>query len=130
MTKLLTVCLMVALGVLAQSQSVSAEEGIAHMVFFKLKDASPKAKQKLVDACDKYLSKHPGTVYYSAGVRAEEMDREVNDSDFHVALHVVFANKEAHDAYQKHERHLKFIDENKDNWDGVRVFDSHVPVKK
>jgi hypothetical protein len=121
---------MVALGVLAQSQSVSAEEGIAHMVFFKLKDASPKAKQKLVDACDKYLSKHPGTVYYSAGVRAEEMDREVNDSDFHVALHVVFANKEAHDAYQKHERHLKFIDENKDNWDGVRVFDSHVPVKK
>jgi hypothetical protein len=32
----------------------------------------------------------------------------------------------AHDKYQDHERHKKFIDENKGNWDKVRVFDSWV----
>ena len=37
--------------------------------------------------------------------------REVNDQDFEVALHVVFTNKEAHDKYQTHERHLQFIKE-------------------
>jgi hypothetical protein len=56
------------------------------------------------------------------------MKRDVNDVGFDVALHIVFANQTAHDAYQKHDRHLKFIEENKDNWENVRVFDSHVPV--
>jgi len=43
-----------------------------------------------------------------------------------VVLHVVFRNKEAHDAYQEHERHVAFIDENKANWKRVRVFDSYL----
>ena len=113
----------------AASQALCAERQIAHMVFFKLNDNSPKAKAQLVAACDKYLSGHPGTVYYSAGVRAEEMKREVNDQAFDVALHVVFKDKAAHDAYQEHPRHLKFIEENRANWAGVRVFDSYVPAK-
>ena len=128
MSKLLLIGLLVALGVLARPEGARGDEGIAHMVFFKLKDASAEATQKLVAACDKYLSGHPGTVYYSAGIRAEEMKREVNDVGFDVALHIVFANQAAHDAYQKHDRHLKFIEENKDHWENVRVFDSHVPV--
>ena len=45
---------------------------------------------------------------------------------FDVALHVVFADKAAHDAYQTVEDHLKFIEENKANWKQVRVFDSYV----
>ncbi len=104
----------------------AAEPQLAHMVFFQLKEDSPAAKQKLVDACDKYLSDHEGTVYYSAGVIAEDLKREVNDRDFDVALHLVFRNKAAHDRYQTHPRHLKFIEENKDSWSGVRVFDSYV----
>ena len=50
----------------------------------------------------------------------------MNDTDFHVALHVVFASREAHDVYQTHPRHLQFIAENKDSWKQVRVFDSNV----
>ncbi|MCA9162708.1 MAG: Dabb family protein [Planctomycetales bacterium] len=96
------------------------------MVFFQLNDDSDAAKQKLVAACDKYLSDHEGTVYYSAGVLAEDLDREVNVRDFHVALHLVFENKAAHDKYQTHPRHLKFIEENKADWKGVRVFDSYI----
>lgn len=99
---------------------------LAHMVFFQLNEDSDAAKQKLVAACDKYLSEHEGTVYYSAGVLAEDLDREVNVRDFHVALHLVFENKAAHDKYQTHPRHLKFIEENKADWKGVRVFDSYI----
>jgi hypothetical protein len=99
---------------------------LSHDVYFALKDNSPKAKQDLVNACKKYLSKHPGEVFFAAGILAEELKREVNDRDFDVALHIVFTDQAAHDKYQDAERHQKFIDENKSNWKKVRVFDSIV----
>jgi len=55
-----------------------------------------------------------------------DLNRPVNDPDFDVSLHIVFVNKAAHDKYQEHPRHLKFIEENKDNWEKVRVFDSYL----
>jgi hypothetical protein len=104
---------------------------IGHMVFFKLKDGSAANRQALVDACNKYLSGHDGTVYYSAGIIGDDFAREVNDRDWDVALHLVFADKAAHDKYQDAPRHLDFIKENKDGWSKVRVFDSLVtPIKK
>ncbi len=99
---------------------------LSHNVFFKLKDASPAAKQTLVDACQKYLSDHPGTVWFAAGVLADEFTREVNVRDFDVALHVVFANQAAHDQYQTAPKHEQFIQEQRANWQSVRVFDSWV----
>ena len=48
-----------------------------------------------------------------------------------MALHLVFADKAAHDKYQDHPEHLKFIEENKAVWAKVRVFDSELtPAKK
>ena len=99
---------------------------LAHDVYFTLNDNSAAARQKLVDACKKYLTGHPGTVSFSAGARVEDLTRDVNDKDFDVALHLVFKDKAAHDAYQDAPRHKQFIDENKDNWKKVRVFDSTV----
>lgn len=110
----------------AATTVVAADPQVGHMVFFKLKDADEAKCQKLVAACDKYLSGHEGTVYYSAGTLAADFDREVNDRDFDVALHLVFRDKAAHDAYQVHARHLKFIEENKATWQKVRVFDSYI----
>jgi hypothetical protein len=99
---------------------------IGHMVYFKLKDATPEARAKLVAACDKYLANHDGVVLYSAGVLGDSFKREVNDRDWDVALHLVFADRAAHDKYQDHPEHLKFIDENKASWGKVRVFDSEL----
>jgi hypothetical protein len=99
---------------------------IAHNVYFALKDNSPAAKEKLVAACKKYLSKHPGEVFFAAGVLARDLDRPVNDREFDVALHIVFVDRKAHDVYQDAPRHKDFIAENKDNWKKVRVFDSEV----
>jgi hypothetical protein len=110
----------------ARADIAAAEPQLAHMVFFTLKDKSPESKQNLVAACKKYLSKHSGTVYFSAGTRCEDLDRPVNDREFDVALHVVFKTKADHDRYQDAPLHLQFIEENKDNWTKVRVFDSNV----
>jgi hypothetical protein len=78
----------------------------------------------MVDACKKYLDGHQGVAYFSVGTRNAELEREVNDRDYDVALHLVFKNKAAHDRYQDHQRHLAFIDECKGLWSKVRVFDS------
>ncbi|MCK4999770.1 MAG: Dabb family protein [Anaerohalosphaera sp.] len=99
---------------------------LAHNVFFTLKDDSATAREELVEACHKYLKDHPGVVFFAAGSLAEELDREVNDRDFHVGLHVVFENQEYQGRYQVAEKHLQFIAENKDNWEKVRVFASVV----
>jgi hypothetical protein len=99
---------------------------LAHNVFFRLKDASPAAKAKMVTACKNYLSGHPGEVFFAVGTLAEELNRPVNVRDFHIALHIIFTDQAAHDRYQEATRHHQFIEENRENWDGVRVFDSVV----
>jgi len=96
---------------------------LVHDVYFTLKDKSPESKAAFVEACKKYLSGHKDAVWFAAGVRAGEFQRQVNDQEFDVALQVVFKDKAAHDAYQEHPRHLKFIEENKDRWSKVRVCD-------
>jgi hypothetical protein len=112
-----------------RGRTEAADEGgsmIAHNVYFSLKDNSPEAKKKLVDACKKYLTSHPGEVFFGAGTLAEDLKRPVNDRDFDVALHIVFKDQASHDKYQDDKRHKEFIEENKDNWKKVRVFDSVV----
>jgi hypothetical protein len=99
---------------------------LAHNVFFTLNDNSDEARARLVVACKKYLADHPGTVFFAAGTLCEDLQREVNDRGFDVALHVVFEDRDAHDRYQEAPRHLQFIEENHENWKAVRVFDSVV----
>lgn len=108
----------------AQPKSNSMQ--LAHNVYFSLNDNSEAAKQKLVAACKSLLADHPGTVFFAAGVLAEDLNRPVNDRDFDVALHLVFKDKAAHDQYSVAPKHMKFIEENKANWKKVRVFDSYL----
>jgi hypothetical protein len=127
MRKIVCSLVSVAVGCLLAAAAAQAEDKmLAHDVYFSLKDKSPAGKEKMVAACKKYLAGHPGTVWFSAGPLAPEFQREVNDRDFDVALHIVFKDKAAHDVYQTAERHQKFIDECQDTWAKVRVFDSYV----
>src|SRR4029453_7638995 len=75
---------------MAADQKRGGGPELAHMVFFTLKDASDANREKMVRACKDYLSGHDGTVYFSAGTRNEALDREVNDKDYAIALHLVF----------------------------------------
>ena len=114
--------------VLNARQSAKAGGGkgpmIVHNVYFSLKDNSAAAKEKLVAACKKHLTKHAGEVFFAAGTLAADLDRPVNDRDFDVALHIVFKDMAAHDQFQKAQRRQQFVDENQENWKKVRVFDS------
>jgi hypothetical protein len=98
---------------------------LAHIVFFALKEPTPVNQRKLLAACHRHLTGHPGEISFSVGTLAN-LAREVNDRDFDVALHIVFETRAAHDAYQTSARHQKFIDENKADWKKVRVFDSNL----
>jgi hypothetical protein len=102
---------------------------ISHNVYFTLKENSADAKKKLVADCKKYLSDHPGTAFFAAGGRAEELDRPVNDKDWDVGLHIVFKTKADHDKYQDAAMHKTFIAENQANWKKVRVFDTKVEIQ-
>lgn len=97
---------------------------LTHTVYFELKDHSAEKCEQLVEACYRLLSPIDGCTSLHAGVRDEELSRPVNDQAFHVGLVVVFESRAAHDAYQTHENHLKFLADNKDNWESVRIFDA------
>ena len=99
---------------------------LAHMVYFKLKDGSPANRAKLIASCKLLLSGHEGVEYFSTGSLAGDLKMEFNDRDFDVSLNLVFVDKDAHDKYQESERHKKFIEENLDTLEKVRVFDSYL----
>lgn len=103
-----------------------AEPRLAHNVFFTLVDKSPEKVAELNAACQKYLNVQPGIVFFAAGPICSALDRDVNDQDWDVGLHLVFVDKAAHDAYQDDPTHNEFIDKMKSNWAKVRVFDSLV----
>jgi hypothetical protein len=116
---------------LAGSLSVWATEAadgpqVAHMVYFKLKDSSGANRAKLAAACKLFLTGHEGTVSFAVGTLAGDLNGPLNDHDFDVSLHLVFVNKDALDKYHGSTRHDKFVEENKETWEKVRVFDSYL----
>ncbi len=108
------------------TESSGGEPMLSHVVFFTLIDNSEATRTALVESCKKYLSDHPGTVSFGVGTRVPDLKRPVNDLEFDVALHVVFQTRADHDRYQKADKHTAFIEENKDNWQASRVFDSYL----
>ena len=102
------------------------DKQLAHIVYFTLHDGNPERVEQLLSACRYYLTGHDGTVYFSVGSLVPDLEREVNQRDFDVALHVIFADRQSHDLYQVSERHQEFIALNRDNWSQVRVFDSYL----
>jgi hypothetical protein len=113
------------------SQAMAADKPkgpmLVHDVFFTLNESTPAAREKLVASCHKYLTGHPGTVFFAVGTLSD-LDRPVNDRGFDVGLHIVFEDRAAHDAYQVAERHVQFVNENKPTWKQVRVFDTDAPA--
>jgi hypothetical protein len=97
---------------------------LVHDVYFSLHDRSTEARQRLIDACRKWLPNHPGIVFFACGALAEDLARDVNVRDWDVGLHILFKDQAAHDHYQDSEAHHAFIAENKASWKQARVFDT------
>lgn len=131
MRKKLALCILPAFAATLITAAVTrsaerAEPQLAHMVFFALKDHSQESRDKFIASCQKYLSGHDGTVYFSVGTLADDVKEPVSVLDFDVALHLVLKNKDAKLKYLVSERHTQFLNENKDKFSGARVFDSYL----
>lgn len=103
-------------------------QALAHNVYFQLNESTPAHRQALIAAARKYLTVQSGIIFFAVGELAEQLARPVNDREWDVGLHIVFADQAAHDAYQEDASHEQFIAEQKHNWKRVRVFDSLVEV--
>lgn len=94
-----------------------------HHVFFWLKEPENQAHmQKFKRELERLVLVE--TIRFKHIGIAAGTDREVIDSSYQFSLLVIFDNKEGHDIYQEHEKHLKFIAECEDLWDRVLVYDS------
>ena len=98
----------------------------AHNVYFALKDNSSEAVERFIVDSKEYLADIAGIKCFASGVLETGLNREVNDQNFDVSVHVLFESKEAHDAYQIDPLHDKFVARSEDNWAAVRVFDTAV----
>ena len=83
---------------------------LIHDVYFTLNDDSEAARSKLVEDYYKYLSDHPGIVFFAAGEMVKSHKRDVNVRDWDVSLHIVFKSEDHHDQYQQAPDHHKFIE--------------------
>ena len=89
----------------------------------------------LIDSAQTLLAHQEGIVFFAIGSRTEDLTRAVNDTQFDVGLQIVFSDRSAHDRYQEVPEHLEFIEQNKENWSKIRVFDvdlsdHHLPSSK
>ena len=97
---------------------------LAHHVFFTLVDDSEAGVNRLLAACEQYLTDHERVVDFAVGRRDTTLNRPVNNTDYHVSLHVVVRDRAAHDVYQTAPRHLEFIAQEKETWKSAVIFDS------
>jgi hypothetical protein len=98
----------------------------AHMVFFELMDLSDHAIGTFLDACVTYLSGHPGQVHFSVGLRAVDIARDVSDTGFDVAMHIIFEDRGKYDEYATSDNHEEFITVTAGMSPDRRVFDSYI----
>ncbi len=93
-------------------------------MFFWLRDgAEAAAARRLADGCKSHLTGIPGVLRLTVGFPAGT-NRGVVDNSYGVALLVEFTNAAAHDVYQDHPDHLRFIAECSQFWSRVQVYDT------
>ena len=101
-----------------------ADSKFHHSVYFWLKEnGAADEAQKIIDAGRANLAGIPGILRMTLAVPAETSGGPV-DNSYAVALLIEFVDKAAHDVYDTHPSHLRFIDECKDVLGRVQVYDS------
>ncbi len=100
-----------------------AKAGFLHLVYFYPREgAGPDDAAKLAAGARNRLTNIPGVLRLEVGFPAGT-PRDVVDNSYAVALLVEYADVAGHDTYQDHPDHLKFIEENKQYWSRVQVYD-------
>ena len=106
----------------AQTSKVM-QKSFVHQVYFWLKEPNNAEARKTMEKGLKMMDTIPQIRESFTGVPPKS-ERDVVDGSFTYSYLVIFDNKQDHDIYQKHKTHLKFIDDCKDLWERVQVYDS------
>ena len=99
---------------------------VSHNVFLTLNDRSPEGRRRCVEACQTYLTEHPGTVSIAIGTLADDIQWDVSDRDFDVSVSILFRDRIALDEYLESPRHEAFLEKHAAEWTRLRCFDAYV----
>ena len=100
------------------------EKDFIHMVLFWLKNPNSTEDRQKFEASIKNFtanSKYLKTAHVGTPIKAT---REVVDDSYTYSLLVTFDSEAEHDKYQVEPAHIAFIDECKELWSRVQIFDS------
>ena len=95
---------------------------MVHNVFFWLRHDLTPAEVKQFEDGIRMLTKLPSVRNGWIG-KPSETNRPIIDRSYSYGLTVVFDDLAGHDAYQVHPDHLVFVDQNKDKWTTVKIYD-------
>lgn len=104
-------------------ESNAKDATFVHTVFFWMKEDLSEDEAKFFEEGMEKLGKTPSILSYKWGKPAGTQ-REVVDNSYTYAWIVDFASKEDQDAYQVDPIHVKFVEESKDLWTKVQVYDT------
>jgi len=95
-----------------------------HTVFFWLKNPESNVDRQKFEASLKQFITDSEYVKASHIGTPSVAERDVIDSSYTYSLMVTFPSREEHDKYQVEPAHLVFINECKDLWSKVLIYDS------
>lgn len=100
------------------------DPAFAHTVYFWFKNPEDsEGKSRFEASLQKFLKNSKFAKTNFIGIPPKSI-REVVDDSFTYSLIVTFDSAESQEGYQKEEAHLLFIEECKDLWEKVVVYDS------
>ncbi|MEM9077130.1 MAG: Dabb family protein [Bacteroidota bacterium] len=128
-TKISMLLLLGVIGTTAFAQNTSDmktfDSAFAHTVYFWFKNPDDaEGKARFETSLKKFLKNSKFAKTNFIGVPPKST-REVVDDSFTYSLIVTFDSAESQEGYQKEEAHLLFIEECKDLWEKVVVYDSY-----
>ena len=97
-----------------------------HSVYFWLQEGGTQDDaERLSAGCREHLTNIPGVQRIEIGFPAGTQ-RAVVDNSYGVALLIEFADAAAHDLYQDHPDHHRFVETCKSLWSRVQIYDALV----
>ena len=108
----------------AQTPPEGARGGLAHHVLVWLKNPESDTDRERVIEGMRTLAAIPSVRGLHIGVPAAVAQRSVVDGSFSVSLIVHFDDLAGHDAYQQHPVHLQLLDDQRELWAKVVIYDA------
>ncbi len=108
-----------------QKETTNFDPSFVHVVYFWLKDPGNMEDRKALEASlEKFMlnSKYAKTKFVGIPPKAS---RDVVDDSFAYNLVLTFGSAEEQELYQNEEAHLVFIEESKELWERVVVYDAN-----